>query len=154
MKMTGLPFSTINHVGVVVRDIEKFIETYEALGIGPWKRQRLPGPNFKFIQREHFGKPIDDVVYEVANAKVGPIELEVFECISGDSIPKRFIDSKGEGVWHYGFEANKEDYDKALAVMAEKGFKIIGSTTLTNGLRMAFFDTDKMGGVIFQLHEI
>ena len=146
-------FFDLHHVGWVVRDINKSIEYFEALGIGPWERYRMPSPGHEFTTREHFGASGDPIVYEVATAQMGPIQIEMFECISGDSIPKRFLDSKGEGIWHFGYNVEPEDFDKAIAEMTRKGFKVVGSSTGKKGTRMVFFDTDKLGGVIFQLHD-
>jgi len=147
------PFLNISHLGWVVKDINKAIKYYEDLGIGPWYKYTLPSPGHDFMRREHLGKPAESVVFEIALAKWGTIVVELFEVISGDSLPKRFLESKGEGIWHIGYLVNPEEFDKAVAEMTAKGFKITGSSTYKNGARQVFFDTDKIGGVAFQLHD-
>lgn len=151
-KMT---FFNLHHVGWVVRDLNKSIDHFELLGIGPWNRFALPsaGPGHELIKWEHFGKPGAGFRYEAANAQMGPIQVELFECISGDSLPKRFLDAKGEGIWHMSYVASPKDFDSAIADMANKGFQVVGNSTSADGTRMVYFDTDKIGGVLFQLHD-
>jgi catechol 2,3-dioxygenase-like lactoylglutathione lyase family enzyme len=147
------PFMKICHLGWVVKDLNKSIKYYEELGIGPWYKYTLPSPGHDFTRRELLGKPADSVICEVALAKWGTIDVELFEVISGDSLQKRFLESKGEGIWHIGYLVSPEEFDKTVAEMTEKGFKIIGRATYENGARMIYFDTDKLGGVLFQLHD-
>ncbi len=155
MKPGESPFLNLHHVGWVVKDLNKAIEQFEAMGIGPWRRFTLPsaGPGHDLTTWEHYGKSGADFKYEIANAKMGPIQVEVFECISGDSIPKRFLDTHGEGIWHMSYVVTPEEFDRAIADMTAKGFKVIGSSKSADGTRMVYFDTDKVGGVVFQLHD-
>ncbi len=146
------PFLNLHHVGWVVRDINKTIATFESLGVGPWQRYRMPSPGHEFSVREHFGQAGDPIVYEGAVGKMGPIFVELFECIAGDSVPKRFLDRKGEGIWHLSYIVTPEEFDATIAEMAKNGYEAIGSSTFTNGVRMVFFDA-KMDGVILQLHD-
>lgn len=148
-----LPFANISHLGWVVRDINKTIKYFEDLGIGPWHRYTLPSPGHDFIKRERQGKPAEDHKCEVALARWGSIIVELFEPISGHEIQRRFLETKGEGIFHFGYLVEKENYDKAVDEMLKRGFKVIGHSQYKNGVRMAFFDTDKIGGVIFQLHD-
>ena len=149
------PFLNLHHVGWVVKDINKAIEHFELLGVGPWRRFTLPsaGPGHDLTKWEHYGKPGAGFKYEIANARMGPIQVELFECISGDSIPKQFLDTKGEGIWHMSHVVTPKEFDKAVADMTSKGFRVIGSSTSADGTRMVYFDTDKVGGVVFQLHD-
>ena len=147
------PFLKISHLGWVVKDINKAIKYYEDLGTGPWYKYTLPSPGHELTKREHLGKPAESVVFEVALAKWGTIDVELFEVISGDSFPKRFLETKGEGIWHFGYLVSPEEFDKTVAEMIDKGFKIITRSTYKNGARQVLFDTDKLGGVLFQLHD-
>jgi len=148
------PWTRFTHIGVVVRDINAAVARYETLGMGPFKRFSLPSDEFiKIKWRHHFGKPADDFRYEIAYGPMASgVGVEVFQCISGDSIPQRFFDAKGEGVWHYGYDV--EDMDKTIAWMEGRGLKIIGASETTEGTRMCYFGTEDIGGVYFQAHEI
>ncbi len=144
----------LTHVGIVVRDIEAALDMYAAtFGAGPFKRFSLPSDEFiSFRWRHHFGKPADDHRYEVAYGNMGPIGVELFQCIAGDSIPQRFLDQRGEGIWHYGYDV--DDLDRTTAFMAERGFAVIGGSEHHDGTRMAYFDTYRATGVYWQAHEV
>ena len=82
------------HVGVVVRDMEKAIERLESLGIGPFKTydfESLPPLKGPLLFR---GKPYEGEV-KVYVAKIGNIELELFQPVSAESPFKEFLDEKG-----------------------------------------------------------
>lgn len=153
-KGTSNPLTRLTHLGVVVRDIDRAVAMYETLGMGPFKRFSLPSDEFiKMKWRHHFGKPADDFRYEVAYGRMASgMGIEVFQCVSGDSIPQRFIDAKGEGVWHYGYDV--EDMDATIAWMAERGFEVVGASETDEGTRMCYFGTSNLGGVYFQAHEM
>lgn len=152
MNDQGTPWTNLTHVGLVVHDLDKAVSLYETLGAGPFKRFRLPGQNFEVKFRQHFGVRADDHVQEVAWGSMGPIAVEIFQCIHGDSIPQRFLDTRGEGIWHYGYDV--EDMNYTIAWMAARGYTIIGEAEYVDGTRMCYFDTDRPGGVYFQAHEI
>lgn len=148
----GSPWTNLTHVGVVVRNLDAAVALYETLGAGPFKRFRLPGENFEVKFRQHFGVPADDHVQEVAWGSMGSVAVEIFQCIRGDSIPQRFLDTRGEGIWHYGYDV--EDMKYTITWMAARGYGIIGEAEYVDGTRMCYFDTDRLGGVYFQAHEI
>ncbi len=145
------PLTKMGHVGMVVRDIDKAVAHFEKLGIGPFKRSTLPAPGYTFSAREHYGKSVNDSKYATAYARLGSIGLEIFQPISGDTIPQRFLDTKGEGIWHFGYDV--EDMEETKAWMAERGFKVVGSSTYHDGTLMCYFDTADPGGVLFQAHQ-
>ncbi len=148
------PWTKLTHLGIVVNDLEVSIGQFRALGMGPFKRFSLPGDEFiKIKWRHHFGKPTDGFRYEIAyGAMASGLGIEIFQCISGDSIPKRFLDSKGEGVWHYGYDV--ENMDKTIQWMEARGHKVVGASESDEGTRMCYFDMANGGGVYFQAHEI
>jgi len=152
MKNRGTPWTNLTHLGLVVRNLDAAVALYEAMGGGPFKRFRLPGENFEIKFRQHFGASADDHVQNVAWGQLGPLAIEIFECVRGDSIPQRFIDTKGEGVWHYGYDVDDMNY--TVDWMAEKGYGIVGEAQYVDGTRMCYFNTDRVGGVYFQAHEI
>lgn len=144
----------LTHLGIVVRDIETAIRLYrDTFAAGPFKRFSLPSDEFiTFRWRHHFGKPADDHRYEVAYGNMGPLGIELFQCIAGDSIPQRFLDQRGEGVWHYGYDV--DDLDATTSWMAQRGYAIIGGSEHADGTRMAYFDTYAATGVYWQAHEV
>jgi methylmalonyl-CoA/ethylmalonyl-CoA epimerase len=144
----------LTHLGIVVRDIEAAVRMYsETFAAGPFKRFSLPSDEFiTFRWRHHFGKPADDHRYEVAYGNMGALGIELFQCVSGDNIPQRFLDLRGEGVWHYGYDV--DDLDATTTWMAARGFTVIGGSEHSDGTRMAYFDTFASTGVYWQAHEV
>ena len=139
-----LPFSRIDQVGVVVRDVEKAIEYYSSIGIGPFEYAQG-----MIADRRLYGKPAADIKNVIALTQLGHVQLELIQPAGGESIHKEFLETKGEGIHHLGFLV--DDLEKETAKLTEKGFKITQSGTFVGGGGFAYFDTDKVGGVLLEL---
>ncbi len=148
----GLPFANIAHLGWAVRDIDTTIKNFEDMGLGPWRRYILGEEDggHDFLMREYEGGMANRC--KVALAKWGPIVIELFEPISFPIVEK-FLESRGEGIWHFGYSVNRAQFDATIAEMEKKGIGIVGRSEYKNGVRMAFLDPKKTGGIIFQLHD-
>ena len=48
---------------------------------------------------------------------------------------------------------NQEQFDATIAEVKKIGIEVIGTSLRKNGVRMAFLDPSKTGGVMFQLHD-
>jgi len=139
-----LPFARIDQVGVVVKDLEKAVDYYSSLGIGPFE-----GLNLNRKARTVYGKAVDDVKNVSRVAQMGAVQLELIQPVSGESIQREFLETRGEGVNHLGFFV--DDVDKEVAKLVAKGFKVISSVTYVGGGSVAYLDTDRLGGVQFEL---
>lgn len=150
--LPGLPFANIAHLGWAVRDIDKTIKTFEDLGLGPWRRYILgeTGTGHDFEERDDGGGLEQRA--KVALAKWGPIVVELFEPINFPVVEK-FLETHGEGIWHFGYSVNQEQFDATVAEVKKKGIEVVGTSKYENGVRMAFLDPSKTGGIIFQLHD-
>jgi len=147
MEKTGaekLPLSKVDQVGIIVRDMDEAVEYYQSLGIGPFE-----SPNIIPTERRVYGKPADDVKNKVKVAQAGRVQFELVQPVSGESVQKEFLETKGEGINHLGFFV--DDIDKEVAKLVGKGFKVISSGKFVGGGGFAYFDTAKVGGVIFEL---
>ena len=140
------PFSNVRHIGIVVRGMDKAIEHYQSLGIGPFEPLKVV-----FVRREVLGKPItgDGVKLKVRMAQMGQVQLELIEPIEGKSQWMDFLEAKGEGIEHLGLFV--DDIDAEVAKMEEKGFKILRRGWFQNGGGNAFIDTSTVGGVNVEL---
>jgi len=138
-----LPFLRIDHVGVVVKDMDRAIEYYSSLGIGPFEPLRVT-----VTERKVWGKRVENIKLKVRVTQMGPVQFELIEPVEGESIQKEFLESKGEGINHLGFFV--DDIDKEVAKLVKKGFKVISSGRWLGG-GFAYFDTDKVGGVQTEL---
>jgi len=94
--MTEILFSKAHHVGVVVRDMDKAIERYQSLGIGPFE----PSKSFDVVEREFLSKPIDAKTTRLKArfTDLGPIRLELIQPLEGNSLAQKFLETNGEGI--------------------------------------------------------
>ncbi len=143
--MEKSPFSKADQVGLIVRDIDKAVQYYESLGIGPFEPMKGPPP----FDRKVYGKPAEGIKNKVMVAQMGSVQLELVQPVSGKSVQMEFLESRGEGISHLGFFVGH--LDKAVPKLVEKGFKVILGGRFAGGGGFAYFDTDKVGGVIFEL---
>ena len=137
-------FSNLYQVGVIVRDMDKAVEYYQDLGIGPFESLKV-SPH----DRRVYGKPADDVKNRVMHAQMGPVEFELVQPVSGESVQKEFLESRVEGINHLAFFV--DDLEKEVSKLVEKGFKVISSGKRVGGGGFAYLDTGRVGGVIFEL---
>jgi len=146
-KRIGELLSRFHHVGVLVKNLDEAVEYYEALGIGPFEPS-----NLVHTDRRVYGKPVTDVKNIAKAARMGPIGIELVQPVSGESPQKKFLESRGEGINHIAFIV--DDIEEATSIMVEAGFKVISSSKNEGGGGMAYFDTDKVGGVQIELEEL
>jgi catechol 2,3-dioxygenase-like lactoylglutathione lyase family enzyme len=135
---------TFHHLGVVVKDLDKAIEYFESLGLGPFS----PNPSESVTDRKVYGKPAN-IKLKGAAAKLGPLEVELLQPVEGRSIQSDYLDKKGEGINHIGFVVH--DLQKAIRKLEEKGFSVVSSGTLPDSGGFAYFNTDQVGGMMIEL---
>ena len=149
--MTGKsPFSNLHHVGIMVRDVDKAAEYYESLGIGPFETVIMD-----ITERRLRGKLVSDVDAikpKIKQAHVGPIRFELIQPVPGkESIWGEFLENKGEGIQHLAFVV--DDSEKEEAELVKKGLNVIYSSKFQKGGSATYFETDKIGGVVFELFQ-
>ena len=129
-----LPFEKLDHLGIVVWDMEKALASYQALGIGPFEMMHLTT-----FDRRFRGKPDDDVKHEMRMGKIGQTRLELIQPISGESIHMNFLMNKGEGIHHLCFEV--DSVDREVPSLISKGFRLayIGKFKPSGGF--AYFES-------------
>ena len=139
--------SKVDQIGIVVGDINRAIEYYQSLGIGPF--ETLPHPDI--IERKIWGKPVaaEDVGIKTEIARIGPIELELIEPVKGETPWKTFLEKKGEGICHLAFYV--DNIDEAESELLNKGFSTVYRSRFRNGGGAALFDT---GGFFIELIQV
>jgi len=147
--MEKSPFSKVDQIGVIVRNLEKAIEYYESLGIGPFE----PLKGVVSVKRWIKGKEIDPAMVKlrVSVAKMGSVDFELIEPGGGETLWQEFLDTHGEGINHLGFIV--DDIEKESARIKEKGVKPIYESRFQGGGGACYFDTAGVGGVLFELIE-
>jgi len=136
--------SSIFQVGIVVNSIDETVKFYEEVfGIGPFEIREVNYPTATFYgEKEGYrGKR--------AFAKLGPITLELIELISGKTIHEDFLKEKGEGVHHLGFEV--KNLKESIEMAKRHGIKVTQGFAREDGSGFAYLDSDKIGGVVFEL---
>ncbi len=137
-------------VAIVVRDVEASSKLWaELLDLPvPEIRTTRPGHEVKEIYR---GKPSEGQV-KLTFFDLGQVVLELLQPISEGTSWKEFLDTKGEGVQHLGFQV--EDPVRASAELEKAGYPIIhqGRYDSDDGTYIYHETLDALGVVIELLH--
>lgn len=140
------PFTHVHHVCIVVRDIEKSAAYYAALGIGPWEEMSLTAyADCRIPQPEGF------FALRFKRADVGAMQLQLCQPGSADSPEKRFLETRGEGVFHIGFEVGNIDAAHARAVEMQLPIDAYGRRADRSGF--TYLGTAADAGVVLVLRE-
>jgi catechol 2,3-dioxygenase-like lactoylglutathione lyase family enzyme len=147
-KGIGELLSNLHHIAVIVKDMDEAIAYYQGLGMGPFEPVKVV-----HTDRMLYGKPAPPDIQLIARGgRMGPIWLELIQPVSGKYIHQEFLESRGEGINHISFLV--DDIEEAMSIMAEAGFEAIVHQKNAGGGGMAFFDTDRVGGIIIELQEL
>jgi catechol 2,3-dioxygenase-like lactoylglutathione lyase family enzyme len=135
-------FSKLHHICIAVEDIEKAQAYYEALGIGPWiaypplsEYSELEVPNPEAFSR---------MQYRVCN--LPNIQLQLCQPDSQKSPQREFLQTKGPGVFHLGFEV--ADADAAEAEARAEGIPVKMRGRRSNRSGFTYYDTQRGAGVV------
>jgi catechol 2,3-dioxygenase-like lactoylglutathione lyase family enzyme len=137
-------------VAIVVRDIEATSKRWsEVLGMPvPPIQTTRPGHEVKVIYR---GKPSEGQA-KLTFFNLGQVVLELIEPVGEVTSWKEFLDKKGEGVQHLGFQV--VDPDKALQALEKEGMPVLhkGRYDSDDGTYIYMDSQDPLGVVIELLH--
>lgn len=130
----------IDRVGIAVRDLEAARETFaRAFGARFGEVYAVPGQNFRY-----------------APFTMGGFTFEILSPTEGDSVIRRFLDKRGEGIHHLTFQVR--DLSAAIAALKERGFQVAAHIrypegVLFEGVRWeeAFLHPKDTGGVLVHL---
>lgn len=138
----------VQQVCIVVKDIDRAIEYYTStFGMGPF---RVSDVDMEGVLLR--GRPISTKI-KVAFAESGPLQVELIQPVEGKNIYTEFLDSKGEGLHHLGFQV--DDLDAMLAELAKEGIEPVFHKSYPDlGIAFAYLNTDRIGGAIFELIEV
>ena len=144
--MSG-PFAKVHHLCIVVRDIAKSVRFYESVGIGPW--HDYP-PLAEFTELD---VPDPDgfraLVYRYA--WIGDFQIQLVQPGSAATPQRRFLDARGEGVFHVGFEVPAADAADAQA--AALGLDVLMRGRRPDGSGFTYFDTAARAGVVLETRQ-
>ncbi len=116
--MAGLnqrPAYMVSQVALVVGDLDSVIRHYaDDLGIGPWAIYEYRAPWLHDLRVR--GEPAN-FTWLGAEARVGPIWMEVLEPLEGQGPLRDWHDLHGDGVHHLGYEVETQAEADALHAM-------------------------------------
>jgi methylmalonyl-CoA/ethylmalonyl-CoA epimerase len=144
------PKTLPHHIGVVVKDIEKAMAQFEALGFGPFKwddEQRTFDIHF---EGELHGKPAKWVT-RISNAKMGDVELELLQPVEGAQALKETMDVHGECLHHVGWMTT--DLRGEIARAKAKGMKIWTASMPEGMTGFCYFYPTEVGNLAIELRE-
>lgn len=140
-------FRQLHHVCIVVHDLDKAVAYYESLGVGPWF---------------DYPKKGDYVLFEVPNpqgsaemrykcADLDNVQLQLCQPSPADSPQRRFLDARGEGVYHLGFEV--PDCAAAETEGRARGLGVTARGWRADGTGFVYFDTRNEAGVVLEVRK-
>lgn len=135
----------ICQIAVMVKDLNKAIEYYTDLGLGPFSVRTVTHPSAEVHGKKEYYQ------VKVALSQQGAVQYELVEYKEGHTIHKEFLDEKGEGLHHILFKVR--DIEATLARFAQKGISVLQQDRFIGGGGVAYMDTEKIGGVIFEIVE-
>jgi methylmalonyl-CoA/ethylmalonyl-CoA epimerase len=125
-----------HHIAIAVINLEGAIDSYRnMLGIDAWELIDVKPPILH--NQIYLGKPAD-FTYKLGLVKIGPIQLELVQPVSGENAYSDFIAKHGEGLHHIGYTV--DDIQETTLRMNERGFPTIMSGGFVDG-GFAYYDT-------------
>lgn len=141
------PFSTLHHLSIVVRDVEKAVAFYESMGFGPFVDYPPLTDYVKLNVMDVAG--FHDLRFKCA--QVGPIQIQLCQPGEGKSPYKEFLEKRGEGVYHLGFVV--DDVDGAEAELKALGLGVLSSGRRQDGSGFSYMDTAGEAGVVLLVRQ-
>jgi methylmalonyl-CoA/ethylmalonyl-CoA epimerase len=136
--------SNFCQIGIVVKSVTETVKYFkEVFGFGPFEIRDVSYPTATY-----YGKTAG---YRGKRGffNLGPIQIELIELVDGKTIHESFLKEKGEGLNHIAFRVDSLEKSKKNAEKA--GLNVIQGFTRPDGSGFAYLDSDRVGGVIFEL---
>ncbi len=131
-------FRSLHHVCIVVCDIDKSVGFYESIGVGPWGDYPPMGPyEVDGVDKEAF------LTLKYKYANIDNVQIQLCEPGVGDTAQKRFLDERGEGVFHLGFSV--PDCDAAEVSADDAGLAVKMRGRLPDRGGFTYFETSALG---------
>jgi catechol 2,3-dioxygenase-like lactoylglutathione lyase family enzyme len=136
-----------DQIGIVVKDMDRAVAYYSSVfGWGPFSTMEVEVNGFTYKGKK------GDCRLKIALASMGPIEIELIQVMEGKTPHSEFLREKGEGIQHLRFHV--DDLDSMLAELAKDGIRPVFHHSYPEyGIAFAYLNSDKIGGVMFELIE-
>jgi methylmalonyl-CoA/ethylmalonyl-CoA epimerase len=132
-------FEKLHHICLVVHDIDKAQAYYESIGISPW----IAYPPLAEYEELNVPNPVafGKMQYRICN--LPSIQLQLCQPSEDPSPQRQHLETKGEGVFHLGFEVADADAAETAA-----GVPVKMSGRRENRTGFTYYDTAAGGGVV------
>lgn len=127
----------IDHIGIVVKDLEKSLRPYqELLGLKLKETEELE---------------VQGDMYRVAFLPIGEVNLELVNTTAKTGMAAEFIRDHGEGIHHIAFEV--EDLEKTFDELRARGAKFVWDKIVagSRGTKIAYVEPEEFNGVYIEL---
>jgi catechol 2,3-dioxygenase-like lactoylglutathione lyase family enzyme len=138
-------FRQLHHVCIVVHDIARTEAFYTSQGVGPWL-DYPPLDQYTELQtpsREGF------LAMRYRFCDIDNIQLQLCQPPNTPCPQRRFLDEKGEGVFHLGFAV--PDCDAAEATARAAGLEVLMRGRREDDSGFTYFDTAGDAGVCLEI---
>jgi hypothetical protein len=137
----------IRQIGFVVTDLDKALESWVALGVGPWYVVR--GQHQRALYR---GVPCE-VTLTIAFANSGDMQFELIQQENdAPSIYTEFLSTKGEGFNQFAYWA--DDFDATVKSIEDAGWPVVWSGGEGDGVRYAYAEPPGGPAPIIEIMEL
>ena len=141
------PFAKLHHICIAVPDIDAAIAYYESVGIGPWHDY----PPLEQFTRLDVPDPDGFRRLDYRYAWIGDFQLQLVQPGPEPTPQRRFLDERGAGVFHVGFEV--PDADAADAQAAGMGVAPLMRGRRDDGSGFTYYDTADRAGVVLEIRQ-
>jgi methylmalonyl-CoA/ethylmalonyl-CoA epimerase len=133
----------VHQLGFVVRDIEKTCKHYEAVfGTGPFSPVIDVDMDGALLR----GTPVKTKI-KVAFVQSGGVQIELIQPVEGHNVYTEFLETKGEGIHHLGYQI--DDIEAAKAAFRSKGLEPVFCRDM-GVMEFAYYDTAEAGGLMLE----
>jgi methylmalonyl-CoA/ethylmalonyl-CoA epimerase len=125
----------IDHIGIAVSDLEKAVETYEAL------------LNTECYKREK----VESEKVDTAFFRTGESKVELLGATDPGSVIHTFIEKRGEGIHHIAFEV--DDIVAEMKRLSDAGYRLLNEKPKVgaDNKLVAFIHPKESHGVLIEL---
>jgi catechol 2,3-dioxygenase-like lactoylglutathione lyase family enzyme len=141
------PFSRLHHIAIVVKDLEKAVQFYQSIGMGPFEDY----PPLKEYIRLDVPDEVGFHNVKIKVLQIGPVQLQLIQPGEGKSLYKDFLERKGEGVYHLGFVV--EDVEESEAEVKGMGLRVLSRGRRGDGSGFSYLDTAEKAGVTLLIRQ-
>jgi methylmalonyl-CoA/ethylmalonyl-CoA epimerase len=127
--------TSINHIGIAVKDLDISIETFKKIF------------QFESVHTE----TVAEQKVKVASFKVGDVLIELTAPTDSESPIAKFIEKRGEGIHHIGFESN--DINSELERLKSENINLINESPKAGAhdMLIAFLHPKSTNGVLTEI---